>query len=173
MKVIKFLGIVLLGILSAAYGGGPDVAPVVTVQKKQAATVQNLFHCPSISALKKDPETRTWFANAGWKSYDLSFVDKVTRFSGAQWRGTNVGQIFCVYRGESETDFPILLAYKILTYMPAGGEWSPNLGGYKNCETPLQENCPFSIRVQASTVDMYEQAEQLKKSAPQQSRPGF
>ena len=169
--------IVLCGVAGAVYAGGPDAdvenASALPPVQPPAKTVQNLFFCPPIIALKKDPETRTWYATAGWKSYDLSFVDKITRFSGAQWRGTNVGQIFCVYRGEEETSFPVVLAYKILAYAPQGGQWSANLGGYANCETPSQSDCPFSIRVQTAPMDMYQQAEQLKRQTTPASRPGF
>ncbi len=163
------LGLMALVMLlpGLANAGGPDVS----MNKPQ--TVKNLFYCPAINALNKDPETRTWSAEGGWKSFDLSFVNNITRFSGAQWRGTNVGQIFCVYRGELNTDFPVVLAFKVLAYSPKAGKWSANLGGYQNCETDSQEDCPFSIRVQTESEDIYEQAEQLKHTAPSSSRPGF
>lgn len=151
-----------------AKAGGPDNATI-----NPPKTVQNLFYCPAIGALKKDPESETWSADGGWKSYDLSFVDKITEFSGAQWRGTNVGQIFCVYRGKVKTDFPILLAYNTLAYAPKNGRWSANLGGYQNCETADQKECPFSIRLKREEIDIYEQAAQLKTTQPKSSRTGF
>jgi hypothetical protein len=163
-------GLSLMAPAWAANAGGPDTAPPAATTPP---AVQNLFHCPPIAALTKDPNSRVWSAPGGWKSFDLSFVDKVTSFSGAQWRGTNVGQIFCVYRGEISTDFPIVLAYGVLTYLPQGGKWSANLGGYKNCETPNQEECPFSIRLKPDIEDIYQQAEKLKTTAPKSSRPGF
>ncbi len=153
--------VLLLTSTGLALAGGPDTSP------------PNRFFCPPISALTKDPNTNLWSAGPGWQSYDLSFVDKITQFSGAQWKGTNVGQIFCLYRGELATDFPVLLAYKVLAYAPQGGKWSPNLGGYENCETPLQEECPFSIRLKPLQSDVYEQAQQLKRSLPASTRPGF
>ena len=170
-KSRRHLTALLIGLAGTANAGGPDLSAPAAPQRQQ--TVANLFYCPPVSALTKDPEARTWSAGPSWKSYELSFVDKITLFSGAQWRGTNVGQIFCVYRGESETSFPVLLAYKTLAFEPNGGKWGANLGGYYNCETPTQEDCPFSIRVQSEKVDIYQQAEQLKLSAPSQSRPGF
>lgn len=166
-----FAGVAIFEIVGLAIAGGEGVAPAPPGQGVQ--TAPNIFYCPSIAELKKDPDSRTWYAGSGWKSYDLSFVDKITRFSGAQWRGTNVGQIFCIYRGESETAFPILLAYKILALAPQGGEWSGNLDGYENCETPIQANCPFSIRVQTAPADIYEQAEQLKHPPSPSLGPGF
>jgi len=115
----------------------------------------------------------TWSAPNGWQSYDQSFVDKVTRFSGAQWRGTNVGQVFCVYRGPSDISFPVLLAFKVLTLAPTGGQWSDNLGGYKNCESSDPKECPFVIRIKGPSEDIYEKAKQLKRTTPIPQRPGF
>lgn len=162
--------LIILGSLASApiaNAGGPDQQPVV-----QQAT-QNIFYCPPISALVKNPETRTWSAADKWKSYDLSFVDKVTQFAGAQWKGTNVGQIFCLYRGEESTSFPILLAYSVLTYMPQGGKWSEDLGGYKNCVSTEREECPFSIRIKPKEENLYEQAEKLRKPSQKSTHPGF
>lgn len=164
--MIAYLIIFLLSWTGIASAGGPDTG--VPPQP-----VQNIFYCPPVTALTKDPTSRTWSATNGWKSYDLSFVDKITRFSGAQWRGTNVGQILCIYRGALDTDFPIILAYKILTYVPQGGKWSNNLGGYANCESPSQADCPFSIRLQQQQEDIYQQAEQLKRSGSSSSSVGF
>ena len=135
---------------------------------------KNIFYCPDIKKLHKDPEQLTWSAVGGFQSFELSFVEKITRFSGAQWRGTNVGQIFCVYRGADETSFPILLAYNVLTLEPVGGKWSNNLGGYKNCESSELIDCPFSIRLAPQQEDLYQQAAKLKQTAPSSSRnPGF
>ncbi len=156
-----------LGLISTLAKGETISAPT------RQTMVANLFYCPAISALKKDPESMTWSASGGWKSFDLSFVDKITRFSGAQWRGTNVGQIFCVYRGPSDTSFPILLAFNTLTLEPKGGKWSDNLGGYQNCETSLREECPFQMRIKEEQEDLYEQAEKLKKPPSHSSRSGF
>lgn len=159
------IGMLLIGSTALADGDQP-----VT---QTAPTVKNEFFCPAINALVKDPDTMTWSTAKGWKSFDMSFVDKITRFSGAQWRGTNVGQIFCVYRGESETSFPILLAYSTLTYEPQGGKWSANLGGYQNCESPNQQDCPFSIRVKSEDIDLYQQAAKLKQPTSKSTTPGF
>lgn len=84
-----------------------------------------------------------------------------------------MGQIFCVYRSASETDFPILLAFKTLTYAPRQGKWTGNLGGYQNCESPLQEDCPFSMRLKPAEENLYEQAEKLKQPVVRSTTPGF
>jgi hypothetical protein len=134
---------------------------------------QRIVFCPPINALVKNPETRTWSSPYGWKSYEMSFEDKLTEFSGAQWRGTNVGQIFCVYRAESPTAFPVLLAYNVLAFTPQGGKWSENLGGYENCESSNPQDCPFTIRIKQEKEDLYEQAERLKRPATTSNKPGF
>src|ERR1700751_3543104 len=118
-----FTGIVLAGGVETTTLPNPN-----TPHQKQ-----RIVFSPPLHALVKNPETRTWSSPYGWKSYEMSFEDKLTQFSGAQWRGTNVGQIFCVYRAESPTAFPVLLAYNVLAFTPQGGKWSENLGGYENC----------------------------------------
>ena len=162
------LSIVFLTITSTVFAGGPETPP-----DQQQPTVPNVFYCPPINSLQKNQNTHLWSAGSGWQSYDISFVETIKEFSGAQWRGTNVGQIFCVYPGPVPTDFPVLLAYKVMTYSPQGGKWSTNLGGYQNCESPNPADCPFSIRVQPPPMDIYQQAEKLKQSAPPSTRPGF
>jgi len=170
--MIAYLILILLGIVSSADAAGEGATP--NIPKPQLpVTAQNVFYCPPMTALKKDPDKFTWSAPGGWQSFEMSFVDQITRFSGAQWRGTNVGQIFCVYRGDLETSFPVLLAYKVLAYEPQGGKWTANLGGYQNCESPNPKDCPFSIRLQPEQEDVYKQAEQLKRTAPPTSQPGF
>lgn len=166
--ILTYLSIVLLTIASVAFAGGPETLP-----SQPQPTAPNVFYCPPINSLHKNSDTHLWSATTGWQSYDISFVESIKDFSGAQWRGTNVGQVFCVYRGSSPTDFPVLLAYKIMTYSPQGGKWSANLGGYQNCESPDPADCPFSIRVQPPATDLYQQAEQLKRTTPTPSRPGF
>ncbi len=140
---------------------------------ESTTSANNLFYCPLLSTLQKDTEKRTWSAPGGWQSYDLSFVDKVDKFSGAQWRGTNVGQIFCVYRGDIPTMFPILLAYGTLALEPSGQKWGENLGGYRNCESSVREDCPFQIRLEPEQGDIYEEAEKLRKLNPSQRSLGY
>jgi len=153
--------------LIPAYAGGDE-----SVQGQQPVT-QNVLLCPPIAALKKNPDTQTWYTSGGWKSFDISFVDKVTQFSGAQWKGANLGQIFCVYRGDLATEFPILLAYNVLAFTPKGGQWSDDLGGYLNCEAPNREDCPFIVRIKQESADIYKQAEELKTNTPKSTRSGF
>ena len=88
--------------------------------------------CPPISAISKDPAKLTWSAQDGFKSYEMSFIDQLTTFLGAQWNGVKVGQVTCVYSGKPKTAFPILLVYGTLAIEPTGGKWSKNLDGIRN-----------------------------------------
>ncbi len=175
LKIHQPLFLVLLGLTITALANGDGGLDRSSSAPKPQETkpTQRVVFCPPINELVKNPETRTWSSPHGWRSYEMSFVDKITQFSGAQWRGTNVGQIFCVYRGELATSFPILLAYNVLALAPTGGKWSDNLGGYYNCETPNPSDCPFVIRIKQDKEDLYEQAEKLKRPPSSSSTSGF
>lgn len=173
MKIHQYISFILLGFTAGALANGTETIDQHPEKPQENKPNQRVVFCPPITELVKNPESRTWSAPHGWKSYEMSFVDKITQFSGAQWRGTNVGQIFCVYRGELATSFPILLAYNVLAFTPQGGKWSENLGGYANCETPNTADCPFIIRIKTEKQDLYDQAEQLKRPVPASSTPGF
>lgn len=118
--------------------------------------------CPPFGALSLDPVKLTWSTQDGFKSYDMSFVTKITTFLGAQWNGANVGQITCIYSGEPKKTFPILLVYGTLALEPTEGKWSQNLGGIRNCKSRKQSDCPFTIRYQGKQPDLIQQLEQLK-----------
>lgn len=126
---------------------------------------KNLFFCPPIKSIKKDPVKLTWSAPGGWKSYEISFDNKIIEFYGAQWNGENVGQITCLYKGDVPSAFPILLVFDTLTYQPSGGQWSKDLGGYQNCVSRKRSDCPFKIRLKPPKEDVYKEAEQLKSNS--------
>ena len=119
--------------------------------------------CPPISALKKTAKLN-WVAKGGWKSYDLSFVHKVGEFLGAQWNGSTVGQITCVYSGVQAKSFPILLVYNTLAVEPRGGKWSKNLGGYRNCKARKQKQCAFTVLLKPKSENIYNEALQLRNT---------
>lgn len=137
-----------------------------TITKTTIKKAKNRFFCPPISALKKDPLQLTWSAKGGWKSYSTSFVTKVTQFWGAQWNGTNVGQITCIYHGMPKTSFPVLLVFHTLAHEPKTGNkesnWSKNLGGYRNCASKNPKKCPFKVQLKSKEKNIYQEAEDLK-----------
>lgn len=122
--------------------------------------------CPPVSALKKDPKKLNWSAEGGWKSYELSFVNHIAGFMGAQWHGVKIGQITCVYQGQALHAFPILLVFNTIAVEPDGGEWSKNLGGYKNCVSSSQSECNFLVPLKPKQGNIYQELEQFKQKHP-------
>ncbi len=138
------------------------LSPLIWAQSSTSQKVKNIFYCPAIQSIKKNNKTLNWYAPGGYKSYETSFASKVTSFLGAQWVGANVGQITCVYHSQQHSTFPILLVFHTLTYQPKSGRWSKNLGGYFNCKSHKQKDCPFSVRLQSKPKDLYQEIEKLK-----------
>lgn len=123
--------------------------------------------CPPPSAIKKNLEKLTWSADRNnFRSYDISFAKQVEKFGGAQWNGAEVGQITCVYKMQPKPSFPLLLIYHTLTISPEGGNWTKNLGGYKNCDSTDIKKCAFKVRLKKKTENIYKEAESLKSSNP-------
>lgn len=143
----------------------------------QNTAPRNLFFCPPISALTKNPDPTkwNWTAPGGWKSYGISFVPQIKEFDGAQWNGVDVGQLTCIYKGQEKTYFPILLVYHALTLEPTSGKWSKNLGGYRNCMSFNQNDCPFQVRLKPQQQNIYNQLQQFKTDQDEDAdqNPGF
>ncbi len=133
----------------------------IMAQGKETTTA----YCPDISELVKDPKTLYWgTAQQHWRSYSMSFADKITHFLGAQWTGASVGTIFCLYKGEGMT-FIVKLQFDTLVIPPSGGKWSKDLGQFKNCrslETEItQQDCPFFPLKKPESKTLYEQLDEL------------
>lgn len=131
--------------------------------------------CPHINQAKKNQITQKWKAQtkAGtWKSYQTSFATDLTQFIGAQWTGVGVGQVTCVYRAEQrftiegnltiQPALPVLLVFHTLTFQPTKGKWKHSGHGVYNCYSYHKQNCPFKIRIQKHTQNIYQEAESLK-----------
>lgn len=123
-------------------------------------------YCPAPSALVKNAKTLTFKAKGGWKSYEKSFITKVTKFTGAQWQGINVGQVLCVYHGEPMGSFPLEVYYSHLSITPSKGNWQTKKGHYSNCESNNPQDCPIVVRLPPKKQNIYEEASDLKKDAP-------
>jgi hypothetical protein len=133
----------------------------------------NLFFCPDAHSLVKDPTQMTWSTpDKQWKSYGTSFETNLTEFWGAQWNGTVIGQITCIYHAAEKSSFPVLLIYHALTLEPHSGQWTPNLGGFRNCYSHNKMDCPFQVRLQPKEQNIYDEAESLKSKNTNQN-PGF
>lgn len=127
-----------------------------TVAAKPAKT----FVCPLPAALFQ--KKHIWQAIGGWRSYSTSFTSEALNFLGAQWKGSNVGKIFCVYGGQPG-DFPITIQRANLTFKPKGGNWTLK-DGYMDCQGADPQQCPYVLRVvKAETMGEIYQSIRLMK----------
>lgn len=119
---------------------------------------QALFaNCPSVHELSPpNPSTGNmrWESGLGGWHSDNTVVMSLSGFKGAQWRGTNVGQIACIYQPAGEaTNFPLVLYNGRLAPLPSQhqGRWvvsQPDISSEKaaqvaNCVSDRPEACPF------------------------------
>jgi len=138
------------------------------------------FYCPQPKQLIKNQKTLTWSAPGGWKSYDQSFVQKISEFRGAQWAGVNIGQIACVYTGTNKLTFPVILVFNKLTTAPSSGSWSSNLhknkqryaSGYYSCPSLTISNCPFHPVIKKTARNPYQDLNAIKQE-PASQQQGF
>lgn len=128
---------------------------------KQTVTV----YCPEPSALVKNKKSLTFKAKDGWKSYEKSFITKVTEFTGAQWQGINVGQVMCIYHGQPMGSFPLEVYFSHLSITPSKGQWQTKKGHYSNCVSSNPKDCPIVVRLPPKKQNIYEEASDLKANA--------
>ncbi len=165
------ISLIILSMLSLT----PAMAATQTTKPQltqQQATAKGIFYCPPIKALQKSSDDMTWSAKPGWKSYDASFVERVGAFIGAQWKGANVGQAFCVYRGVSKTTFPIVMSYHTLTKAPQDGKWGKLDKGVVNCKSNQQKGCPLIKNFRPKDTDPFKELEEPDNNMQLQN-PGF
>lgn len=118
-----------------------------------------------------------WKARGGWKS-EVSFVKEVTAFLGAQWTGTNVGTISCIYRAKESSTFPLVLQNGKVVYYPKEGAWKKPIkqGGSKtgaitykiNCVANRVKDCPFSNKDLQSELEDEKSRSNALKDMPSQ-----
>lgn len=166
------LGLFLVGQFGFAIADSSVVATQATPSLAPPKAI-NLFFCPSVMSLKKDPVAMTWATpDHQWKSYGTSFETRLTQFWGAQWSGAVVGQMTCIYHAEDKTTFPVMLIYHALTLEPHTGKWGSNLGGYKNCVARDPNDCPFQVRLRPTEQNIFEQVDDLKNTSNSGSTSG-
>ena len=119
--------------------------------------------CPEINQFHKDPNEMIWRVPGGnWRSSAISFADHLTQFLGAQWQGINVGSIICLYQSNDTMDFPVAVQFDQLVYMPTGGKWTQNLGGYANCQSHAPTDCLMKPRRATIIKNPYLELEKFK-----------
>lgn len=115
---------------------------------------QQLSYCPDVSSLVL--QGTTWSAPGHWRSYQVSFMTQVTRFLGAQWTGTNVGRVVCLYAGDNPNDFPVQLVFPSLARVPGRPVWQlSDDGASANCLSHQSQvcDCPISVFETEPSVD--------------------
>ena len=152
-----------------------STSPATSATAKPAAAPSPTAFCPHISELVKNKEKDIWTAQTpvgGWKSYGVSFANVITKFTGAQWSGENIGQITCVYNSQQvftvqrqqvvQPTLPVLMVFQTLAFQPKEGKWKLARKGVYNCYSENQNDCPFGINMPKPTGDVYKEAESFK-----------
>ncbi len=128
----------------------------------QALTQTPAHLCPSPDELERDNKTLIWSSKKhDWKSYAPSFSRKIEQFQGAQWQGVNVGNLFCIYQGDSKS-FLITLQYHTVVQEPSSGQWGANTNGLRNCRSHQQSDCPFVPAAINQPIDIDKAIDQIK-----------
>ena len=120
--------------------------------------------CPQPNKLTFDQDSKIWSAPDGFKSFNTSFVTKISSFVGAQWSGAGSGQVFCVYSSKEQLSFPVVLFYNTIVLEPQPSEnssWNKKQG-YLNCISHEPEKCAFFVRTKPVEETFAEQFNDIK-----------
>lgn len=162
----------------------PEYTPPKIKPKPMACLSNNemiqkgIFYCPRIEKLRK--EGMKWVAGEPWKAYSESFVERIDRFSGAQWTGPSgpVGRLLCFYEGVQKNNFPVKITTTTLIRKPDLPLWEESEGSKGTIFNCVSINgnvcdCPFKIATnvektnQLDTEDTYVQTEATIESYQQ------
>ena len=135
---------------------------------KNAETVS--VTCPKPSLLIKSDEHK-WYYQKFWRSYNTSFASKLDIFKGAQWSGSDVGSIICIYSDSAnnatttnkDISFPVEIHFSGLVKIPTGENWvSQPKKTYKNCLQNDVKKCGFIVYVKSNKkIDYYKESEAI------------
>lgn len=117
--------------------------------------------CPTADQLVKNTNL-VWSAPDGWKSYGQSYVQSIDHFASAQWQGTDIGKVVCVYVPKGRANFPIILEKQSIAPTPHGGMWIPPHNGISNCLSNSVYDCPFLLEASPPPVDPLQQIDFFK-----------
>ncbi len=134
------------------------VEHILTTKPKPAP---QFSYCPPASSLYK--KNKRWWAPNSWRSYSQSFVEKVTKFIGAQWVGVSLGHIICLYHGDDSFTFPISLQRTVLIKPPTGDTWKKQPSGYLVCKSRDRLKCPFPRKKRKEVVDIKKMLRSFKE----------
>lgn len=133
---------------------------------------QGIFYCPSPTELTKN--NMKWTGPSPWKAYSESFVERIDRFTGAQWSGPTgtVGRLVCYYNGVQKDTFPVKITTTVLIKVPTLPLWESDQGSAENtlmnCISTSGNtcDCPFSIVQSAEKPNSVKDLEQHAKTSP-------
>ena len=144
----------------------PKRQPMACLSKNEMIN-RGIFYCPRPNELVK--KGMKWSAKDPWKAYSESFVDRIDRFTGAQWSSPlgAMGRLICFYEGMQKDTFPVKITTTVLISKPTLPLWeiaskpSDSTMIY-NCVTPRGEvcDCPFSISKTSANPEKNEIPEQ-------------
>jgi len=126
-------------------------------------------YCPRPGELIKT-EDATWVTKNDWRSFNPSFIDKVTIFLGAQWQGEKIGQLLCRYSNQSSINFPVTLQAPFLSKEPKGRGWKKDFVNFNtfNCYALRIEDCPVvGVRKKELQIDTEESLKSFLQSIKQ------
>jgi hypothetical protein len=130
---------------------------------------KNIFYCPRIDKLRK--QGLKWVAGKPWKAYSESFVERIDRFSGAQWSGPagSVGRLLCFYEGVEKNNFPVKITTTTLIRRPDLPIWEEaknSKGTIYNCVSTRGEvcDCPFKIATNVNNDSNETKLEKMAKT---------
>jgi hypothetical protein len=164
-RAIGLTGLSILTCISFADTTTPSTNSLPTTLSLPGQPVYQLetIQCPKSSDLVKDPQTNHWSALGLWKGTDESLVTSVTSFLGAQWQGINLGQPFCIYHGQPQGTFDIVLAYHTFAITPQAGLWQSNKNQtIYRCFSHNVDDCFFQVRLAPKELTPDQQLDQIK-----------
>lgn len=130
--------------------------------------------CPPLNAIFQNSQRYWGTADSHFRNFDISVSNKLDAFLGAQWQGTNIGRITCVYKPHPPEVFLITLLYNDLAYLPTGKNWKlVQKRGVYNCTSRNVTDCPFAIRAKTPKSNIYKDALELRQEANPYDTPGF
>ncbi len=158
----------ILTLLFPLYGLGDtstDDPTITSLMTPEGPVKLATIHCPTAHTLVYNSEKMTWSAPGDFNGFNTSFTKEIKAFTGAQWTGAGLGQIFCVYSGPDKLALPIVLAHNVISLEPTPQEgiaWGEKQGGHYNCISSDHTQCPFQVRLKKPEQTIGDEFDSIK-----------
>lgn len=121
-------------------------------------------NCPEPRLLTRSPDTQIWSYRKFWKSFDPSLTTRLDTFLGAQWSGSTIGSVICIYSNKQQPDsFPVYITFTGTVRIPSNKAWRQTQSGIKNCISDDVTQCSFETYTpNQKQIDLYEEALNLR-----------